>query len=81
MKIDFDGTGYIYIDAKSEPNVISGENKCENIDCIVTLSFDLLKQIKDGKKDAMTMMGEGKITIEGNMMIGIKGLQCIQNFM
>ena len=81
VTLDFDGAGYIYIDAKSEPNVISGENKCENIDCIVKLSFDVLKQIKDGKTDAMTMMGEGKITIEGNMMIGIKGLQCIQNFM
>ena len=80
VKMDFEGKGYIYIDAKSEPNIVSDENKDENIDCTVTLAFETLMLIKDGKADAMTMMGEGKIKIDGNMMVGIKGLQCIQSF-
>ena len=80
VKMDFEGKGYIYIDAKNEPNIVSDENKDENIDCTVTLAFETLMLIKDGKADAMTMMGEGKIKIDGNMMVGIKGLQCIQSF-
>ncbi len=60
----------IFIDGTGETNSISMEDK--DADCTITVSSDILKQMRDGEINPMMAVMSGKIKIGGDMGLAMK---------
>jgi len=60
----------IFIDGTGESNAISAEDK--EADCTISVSSDVLKQLRDGEVNPMMAVMSGKIKISGDMGLAMK---------
>ncbi|MAV42271.1 MAG: sterol-binding protein [Flavobacteriales bacterium] len=60
----------IFIDGTGEKNSISAEDK--DADCTISVSSDVLKQLRDGEVNPMMAVMSGKIKISGDMGLAMK---------
>ena len=70
VKIDLGDTGKIFIDGASVPNTVTNEDK--PADTTVTVSWDDLIAMSEGKLDGMMAFMQGKLKVAGDMMIAQK---------
>jgi putative sterol carrier protein len=67
VKLDFGPDGKIYIDGASTPNTVSNDDK--PADAVVSISWADFEQLIDGKLDPMMAFMQGKLKIQGDMML------------
>ncbi len=60
----------IFIDGTGDKNTISTEDK--EADCTISVSSDVLKQLRDGEVNPMMAVMSGKIKISGDMGLAMK---------
>jgi putative sterol carrier protein len=67
VKLDFGDAGKIYIDGASSPNSVTNEDK--PADATVRMGWDDFISLSEGKLDPMMAFMQGKMKIDGDMMI------------
>lgn len=67
VKLDFGGDGKIYIDGASAPNAVTNEDK--PADAVVQISWDDFLALSQGQLDPMMAFMQGKMKIQGDMML------------
>ena len=67
VKLDFGADGKIYIDGASTPNTVSNDDK--PADCVVSISWSDFLALSDGSLDPMMAFMQGKMKIQGDMML------------
>jgi putative sterol carrier protein len=60
----------IFIDGTGDKNTITPDDK--DADCTITVSSDILKQMRDGEINPMMAVMSGKIKISGDMGLAMK---------
>ena len=60
----------IYIDGTGDKNTITPEDK--DADCTISVSSDILKQMRDGEINPMMAVMSGKVKISGDMGLAMK---------
>jgi putative sterol carrier protein len=60
----------IFIDGTGDKNTINAEDK--DADCTISVSSDILKQLRDGEINPMMAVMSGKIKISGDMGLAMK---------
>ncbi len=70
MKVDFDGDGFVHVDATQNPPVASLEDK----DAEVTLvtSIETFEKILNGQQDPNIAFMMGKLKVQGSMGLALK---------
>ena len=67
VKLDFGADGKIYIDGASTPNTVSNDDK--PADCVISMSWNDFLALSDGTLDPMMAFMQGKMKIQGDMML------------
>ena len=67
VKLDFGPDGKIYIDGASTPNTVSNDDK--PADCTIAMSWNDFLALSDGTLDPMMAFMQGKMKIQGDMML------------
>ncbi|MFN4289029.1 MAG: SCP2 sterol-binding domain-containing protein [Brevundimonas sp.] len=67
VKLDFGDDGKIYIDGASSPNTVTNEDK--PADAVVQMSWDDFLALSEGRLDPMMAFMQGKMKIQGDMML------------
>ncbi|HEV7352846.1 MAG TPA: SCP2 sterol-binding domain-containing protein [Brevundimonas sp.] len=70
VKLDLGDAGKIFIDGASSPNTVTNEDK--PADATVRISWDDFIALSEGKLDPMMAFMQGKLKIDGDMMIAQK---------
>ena len=70
LKLDLGDTGKIYIDGASVPNAVTNEDK--PADATVKLAWDDFIALAEGRLDPMMAFMQGKLKIDGDMMLAQK---------
>lgn len=70
LKLDLGDTGKIYIDGASVPNSVTNEDK--PADATVKLAWDDFMALAEGRLDPMMAFMQGKLKIDGDMMLAQK---------
>ena len=70
VKFDFEGTGCIFLDGKSNPNTVTDEDK--EADCTMTVSVETFEAMKSGEIDGTSAFMQGKLKVSGDMSIAMK---------
>jgi putative sterol carrier protein len=70
VKLDFGADGIIYIDGASTPNTVSNDDK--PADCTVSMTWADFLALSDGSLDPMMAFMQGKMKIQGDMMLAQK---------
>ncbi len=70
VKLDLGDAGTIFIDGASSPNSVTNEDK--PADATVRISWDDFIALSEGKLDPMMAFMQGKLKIDGDMMIAQK---------
>ena len=60
----------IFIDGTGDKNTITSDDK--DADCTISVSSDILKQMRDGEINPMMAVMSGKIKISGDMGLAMK---------
>ena len=60
----------IFIDGTGDKNTITAEDK--DADCTISVSSDVLKQLRDGEVNPMMAVMSGKVKISGDMGLAMK---------
>ena len=67
VKLDFGGDGKIHIDGASTPNSVTNEDK--PADATISMSLTDFEAMSEGKLDPMMAFMQGKMKIQGDMML------------
>jgi putative sterol carrier protein len=67
VKLDFGDTGTIYIDGASSPNSVTNDDK--PADATISMTLDDFVAMGDGRLDPMMAFMQGKMRIQGDMML------------
>lgn len=70
VRLDLGDAGKIFIDGASSPNSVTNEDKAA--DATVRISWDDFIALSEGKLDPMMAFMQGKLKIDGDMMIAQK---------
>lgn len=70
LKLDLGDTGKIYIDGASSPNAVTNEDK--PADATIKLAWDDFIALAEGRLDPMMAFMQGKLKIDGDMMLAQK---------
>jgi putative sterol carrier protein len=70
IKFAFDEGGVIFIDGKSDPNVVSNDDLPAEV--TLKMSLETLNKLYRKETNGMMAFMSGKIKIEGNMMAAMK---------
>ena len=70
VRLDLGDAGNIFIDGASSPNSVTNEDK--PADATVRISWDDFIALSEGKLDPMMAFMQGKLKIDGDMMIAQK---------
>jgi putative sterol carrier protein len=70
VKLDFGPAGKIYIDGVSSPNQVSNDDK--PADATISMSWADFEALVDGRLDPMMAFMQGKMKIQGDMMLAQK---------
>ncbi len=70
VKLDFGDVGKIYIDGASAPNSVTNEDK--PADATIKISWDDFIALAEGKLDPIMAFMQGKMKIDGDMMLAQK---------
>jgi len=70
LKLDLGDTGKIYIDGASVPNAVTNEDK--PADATIKLAWDDFIALAEGRLDPMMAFMQGKLKIDGDMMLAQK---------
>jgi putative sterol carrier protein len=70
VKLDFGPTGKIFIDGVSVPNQVTNDDK--PADATISMSWADFEALIDGKLDPMMAFMQGKMKIQGDMMVAQK---------
>lgn len=70
VKLDFGGDGKIHIDGTSGPIVVTNEDK--PADATIAIAWDDFGRMAAGQLDPMMAFMQGKMKIQGDMMLAQK---------
>jgi putative sterol carrier protein len=70
VKLDFGADGKIFIDGASVPNSVSNDDN--PADATVLMSWDDFMALTEGRLDPMMAFMQGKMKIQGDMMVAQK---------
>lgn len=70
VKLDFGPVGKIFIDGVSVPNQVTNDDK--PADATISMSWADFEAMIDGKLDPMMAFMQGKMKIQGDMMVAQK---------
>jgi len=70
LRLDLGDTGKIYIDGASVPNAVTNEDK--PADATIKLAWDDFIALAEGRLDPMMAFMQGKLKIDGDMMLAQK---------
>lgn len=67
VKLDFGDAGKIFIDGASTPNTVTNDDN--PADATVSMSWDDFMALSEGRLDPMMAFMQGKMKIQGDMML------------
>lgn len=67
IKLDFGDAGKIFIDGASSPNSVTNDDK--PADCVIAMTWDDFIALSEGRLDPMMAFMQGKMKIQGDMML------------
>ena len=70
VKFDFEGAGCIFLDGKSNPNTVSGED--QDADCTLTMSVETFEKMSSGELDGTSAFMQGQLKVDGDMSVAMK---------
>ena len=70
VKFDFEGAGCIFLDGKSNPNIVSGED--QDADCTLTMSVETFEKMSSGELDGTSAFMQGQLKVDGDMSVAMK---------
>jgi len=70
MKLDFDGDGFVHVDATQNPPVASLEDK--DAEVTLTTSIETFTKILNGDQDPNIAFMMGKLKVSGSMGLALK---------
>jgi putative sterol carrier protein len=70
VKFDFEGEGCIFLDGKSNPNTVSGED--QDADCTLTMSVETFEKMSSGELDGTSAFMQGQLKVDGDMSVAMK---------
>ena len=70
VKLDFGPAGKIYIDGASSPNQVTNDDK--PADAVISMSWADFEALIAGQLDPMMAFMQGKMKIQGDMMLAQK---------
>ena len=70
VKFDFGDDGLIFVDAASDPNTVSNDDK--EADCTIRISLANFVKLMEGDMDPTTAFMMGRLKVEGSMGIAMK---------
>ncbi len=70
IKFNLDGAGTIFVDGTGNDNVVS--NNDGEAECTISMTLEDFQSIAAGSLDAMSAYMNGKLKVEGDMVIAMK---------
>ena len=70
IKFDFEGAGCIFLDGKSNPNTVSGED--QDADCTLTMSVETFEKMSSGELDGTSAFMQGQLKVDGDMGMAMR---------
>ncbi len=70
LKLRFDKTGVIFLDARSKPNRVTNEDM--PADCTLDMSLDTFQRLVSGELTGPQAFLQGKVKVAGDMSVALR---------
>ena len=70
LKFDFEGKGFVFVDAKQTPNVVSNDDA--PADCTIVISLENFQKMMRRELDPTMAFMTGKLKVKGDMSVALR---------